>query len=185
MPWPTEILAWWRNAFQVAAWVFAMLAAGTGVAAWVMGARIESRRSGAETLLRHETERLRQRLLPRTVPAAQRAQMVAVLSRTKSDLRIQHPVDAEAAVLADRLAEVIAEAGWRVRKEAVISFNPVVGLGIDVKRPDQPPMAATMLQAALAPSFGTVPLRPDPQLSDADVVFVVGSRPVEQPASAR
>jgi hypothetical protein len=36
---------------------------------------------------------------------------------------------------------------------------------------------------ALAMSFGTVPLRPDPQLSDGDNVFVVGSRPVEQPAA--
>jgi hypothetical protein len=185
MPWPTEILAWWRNVFQVAAWVFAMLAAVTGIAAWAMGARIEGRRSGAETLLRHETERLRQRLLPRAVPAAQRPQIVAVLSRTKSDLRIQHPVDAEAGVLADRLAEVIAEAGWRVRKEAVISFSPVVGLGIDVKHPERPPTAATMLQTALAPSFGAVPLRPDPQLGESDVVFVVGSRPVEQTPSAR
>ena len=165
-------MSWWNDVFRIAAWVLALVAALTAGAAWLTSRELDARR-------KVEIDRLRERTQPRVILRDQRERMRALLRQVTGDVVIWYPADVEAKKLAEQLETLLAEAGWAVKSEGVMSFGPTIGLQIEVKDVNAAPTRAQILKNALGIEFDSVRVRANSNLVEAEVVLVVGSKPID------
>ncbi len=91
----------------------------------------------------------------------------------------------ESLALATQLDGALKAGGWTSGVSQAVFAGPTPGLGIVVRKPQDPPGRAVCLQQALASVGLTAPAYADPNKADDAVALVVGSKEQERRAVPR
>jgi hypothetical protein len=91
--------------------------------------------------------------------------------------------DTESEVFAKEIGALIREAGWQAKKEGLLVFGVVSGLGwtlMILNDPGKAPPYMGVLQEALSIAFGKIPIRSNKRLDTGDLWLMVGSKPIAE-----